>query len=196
MTSERNPLPSDRKQASSLRAAELLRATAVRIALLATVFGCTANAIAGDHDQSAASTSPVNTVQTTTRTSAASRIKQWFETGQASWYGLKFQGKKTATGETFDMNNFTCAHRSVPLGSWLRVTNLRNRKTVLVRVNDRGPMMNSRIVDLSYAAARAVGLMGTGKVRLERVNLADPEVARVLVSQTLLPAFPQLSPAH
>ncbi len=94
------------------------------------------------------------------------------------------------------MNNFTCAHRSVPLGSWLRVTNLRNRKTVLVRVNDRGPMMNSRIVDLSYAAARAVGLMGTGKVRLERVNLADPEVARVLVSQTLLPAFPQLSPAH
>jgi rare lipoprotein A len=196
MTSERNPLPSDRKHASSLRAAELLRATAVRIALLATVFGCTANAIAGDHDQSAASTSPVNTVQTTTRTSAASRIKQWFETGQASWYGLKFQGKKTATGETFDMNNFTCAHRSVPLGSWLRVTNLRNRKTVLVRVNDRGPMMNSRIVDLSYAAARAVGLMGTGKVRLERVNLADPEVARVLVSQTLLPAFPQLSPAH
>jgi rare lipoprotein A len=197
MTSERIPSQSDRNVFFTSRPAELIRATAVRVALLATFFGFTANAIAGDHDKATAPTTPSNlTPATLTKASPTARIKHWFETGQASWYGLKFQGHKTATGEKFDMNTFTCAHRSLPLGSWLRVTNLRNRKSVLVRVNDRGPMVDDRIVDLSYAAAHAVGIGGVAKVKLERVNLTDPGVARILLAQMPPLPFGQLAPAH
>ena len=197
MTSERISSQSVRQGFFSSRPAELIRATAVRVALLATVFGVTANAIAGDHDKATAPTTPsTGTPVTLTKLSTATRLRQWFETGQASWYGLKFQGHRTATGEKFDMNTFTCAHRSLPLGSWLRVTNLRNRKSVLVRVNDRGPMVDNRIVDLSYAAARAVGIGGTAKVKLERVSLNDPEIARILLAQMPPLPFGRLLPAH
>lgn len=110
-------------------------------------------------------------------------FKHWIEIGQASWYGLKFQGRKTATGESYDMNLMTCAHRSLPLGSWVKVTNLKNRKTIVVRVNDRGPALDGRIVDLSYAAAQAVGLRGVGKVRLDTMPVDDPDLARALLSQ-------------
>lgn len=113
----------------------------------------------------------------------------WFQIGQASWYGLHFQGKKTANGEAFDMNGLTCAHRSLPLGSWIRVTNLKNRKSVFVRVNDRGPVPENRVVDLSYAAARAVGLMGIGKVKLETVRGGDTQMAKDLVAQLQIPLF-------
>lgn len=154
----------------------------LRYTLCALAFGSTACAIAADsskvgHDPSGLSTS--------------AKLRHWFQTGQASWYGLKFQGHKTANGEAFNKDGFTCAHRDLPLGSWLRVTNLRNRKSVLVRVNDRGPMIDSRIIDLSYAAAHAVGLSGTGKVGLEVVTPTDPEVARVLIAQLPPPDFPQ-----
>src|SRR5260370_17635953 len=112
--------------------------------------------------------------------SRVTKTLRWFEVGQASWYGLKFQGKKTANGEAFDMNGLTCAHRSLPLGSWVRVTNLKNRQSIFVRVNDRGPVPENRIVDLSYGAARAVGLSSTGigKVKLEPVRGGDPEMTR------------------
>jgi rare lipoprotein A len=114
---------------------------------------------------------------------------RWFQIGQASWYGRHFQGKKTANGEAFDMNSLTCAHRSLPLGSWIRVTNLKNRQSIFVRVNDRGPVPENRVVDLSYAAARAVGLRGIGKVRLEAVSGSDPQMARDLVAQLQFPMF-------
>ena len=119
-------------------------------------------------------------------THSAVRLRHWLQVGQASWYGLKFQGHRTATGEHFNMNSLTCAHRTLPLGSWIRVTNLRNRKSVLVRVNDRGPVPENRIVDLSYAAAHAVGLDGTGEVRLEAVPLADS----ASLAQLHVPALP------
>jgi rare lipoprotein A len=111
----------------------------------------------------------------------------WFQIGQASWYGPRFQGKRTANGEAFDMNSLTCAHRSLPLGSWVRVTNLKNRKMVFVRVNDRGPIPENRVVDLSFAAARAVGLAGVGKVKLEPVRGGDTEMARELIAQLHFP---------
>ncbi len=114
-------------------------------------------------------------------------FKHLIEIGQASWYGLKFQGRMTATGETYDMNLMTCAHRSLPLGSWVKVTNLKNRKTVVVRVNDRGPALNGRIVDLSYAAAQAVGLRGVGKVRLDTMHEGDPDLTKALLAQVQLP---------
>jgi rare lipoprotein A len=192
MKREQTQASSNRPLFSS-RSASLLRATAMRAALVATVFGCTASAIAGDHDKAAATPNKPSVPGMT----AAIRIKQWFQTGQASWYGLKFQGHKTATGETYDMNALTCAHPTLPLGSWVRVTNLRNRKTILVRVNDRGPSFGDRIVDLSYAAARALRLGGTGKVKLERVNPKDPDIARILLAQVpdlTAPSLPQLSP--
>ena len=121
-------------------------------------------------------------------------LHRWFETGKASWYGLQFQGHHTATGERYDMNSLTCAHRSAPLGSWLRVTNLRNQRSVLVRVNDRGPMIEGRVIDLSYAAARAVGLTGIGRVRLEAAAAPSLPLPGNLVgkvqSQLKLPSLP------
>lgn len=117
----------------------------------------------------------------------AGKGRHWYQIGQASWYGRHFQGKKTANGESYDMNGLTCAHRSLPLGSWIRVTNLRNRKSVFVRVNDRGPVPENRIVDLSYGAAQAVGLAGIGKVKLEALRPGDPEMARQLIAQLRTP---------
>src|SRR5216683_6246452 len=104
--------------------------------------------------------------------------RRWYEIGTASWYGRYFQGRKTAMGETYDMNGLTCAHRSLPLGSWIRVTNLKNRKSIFVRVNDRGPVPEDRIVDLSYGAAQAVGIAGRGKVKQETGRGGEPEVGK------------------
>jgi rare lipoprotein A len=94
-------------------------------------------------------------------------VHHWYQFGKASWYGQDFQGHPTASGESFNMYDLTCAHRSLPLGSLIRVTNLRNRKTVVLRVNDRGPVAEDRIIDLSYAAANLLGVHGLAKVRLE-----------------------------
>jgi rare lipoprotein A len=92
-----------------------------------------------------------------------------YQVGTASWYGEQFQGKETASGEPFDMRDFTAAHPSLPLGTFVKVTNLRNGKAVVVRVNDRGPVVDGRIIDLSYNAARALGFSDRGlqKVRLD-----------------------------
>ena len=119
--------------------------------------------------------------------SSHARSRRWLEVGVASWYGSHFQGRRTAGGEQFDMNMMTCAHPTLPMGTWLRVTNLRNRRTAYVRVNDRGPVLEGRIVDLSFAAARAVGLVGVGKVKLETVRDGDPELAQALVAQLQVP---------
>jgi rare lipoprotein A len=105
--------------------------------------------------------------------------RRWYQIGRASWYGTFFQGRSTASGESFDMNGLTCAHRSLPLGSLIRVTNLRNHKTVVVRVNDRGPVPVDRVVDLSYAAARSLGFTNNGiaPVRLDLIASSANEAA-------------------
>jgi rare lipoprotein A len=82
--------------------------------------------------------------------------------GPASWYGGKFHGRRTANGERFDMNELTAAHRSLPFGTRVRVTNERNGRSVVVRINDRGPFVGNRIIDLSRGAAAAVGMVSTG----------------------------------
>jgi len=91
------------------------------------------------------------------------------ETGIASWYGAQFHGRKTANGEIYDMNALTAAHRTLPLPSYVRVTNLENGRSLIVRVNDRGPYAKGRIVDLSRRSAQLLGLHknGTAKVRLQ-----------------------------
>jgi len=91
------------------------------------------------------------------------------QTGNASWYGPQHQGKRTASGEIFDQGLFTAAHRTLPFGSKIKVTNLANGKSVEVKINDRGPFAEDRIIDLSQGAAKALEMLQSGKttVRLE-----------------------------
>jgi rare lipoprotein A len=96
-----------------------------------------------------------------------------YQVGTASWYGEYFQGKATASGEPFDMRDFTAAHPSLPLGSFVKVTNLRNGKAVVVRINDRGPVVDGRIIDLSRNAASALGFKERGLQRV-RLDLYQP----------------------
>src|SRR5437763_13767302 len=94
-----------------------------------------------------------------------------YQVGNASWYGKSFHGRTTASGEDFDMFELTAGHRQLPLGSLIRVTNLHNGAWVIVRVNDRGPYVKNRILDLSYGAARMLDLhRGIEKVRLDLVT--------------------------
>ncbi len=113
-----------------------------------------------------------NTTQPSPEQKPDKGTHHWYEIGKASWYGKYFQGRETASGEQYDMNGLTCAHRTLPLGSLIRVTNLRNHKSVVVRVNDRGPFPATRVIDLSFAAANFLGFSGKGTapVRLEMVN--------------------------
>jgi peptidoglycan lytic transglycosylase len=95
------------------------------------------------------------------------------EKGVASWYGEPFHGRATANGEIYDMNGLTAAHRLLPLGSTIRVTNLDNGRSVTVRVNDRGPFVRGRMLDLSYGAAQALNMVrdGTGRVKIRVLQL-------------------------
>ena len=106
------------------------------------------------------------------------------ETGYASWYGGKFQGRRTASGEIFDTSQLTAAHKTLPFGSLVKVTNLKNGETVEVKINDRGPFVEGRIIDLSMAAAQAIHLLGdgVGRVTIEvtgtaSIHTAPPEAA-------------------
>lgn len=92
--------------------------------------------------------------------------------GMASWYGAQFHGLPTASGEPFDMNGLTAAHRTLPLGSRARVVNLENGRSVEVRITDRGPYVRRRVIDLSYGAARELGMASTGSAQVEVVPLA------------------------
>lgn len=143
--------------------------------------------------------------------------------GVASWYGPGFHGNRTSSGETYDMFQMTAAHRTLPLGTKLLVTNLENQRTVEVVVNDRGPFVGDRIIDLSYSAARVLGMVepGTARVRLEIIEdppggpsadfssepiyslqlgaFSDPERARLLqkeLERFLGPGTARIEPAH
>jgi rare lipoprotein A len=106
-----------------------------------------------------------------------------YQIGKASWYGKQFHGRTTASGEPYDMFQFTAAHRQIPLGTWVKVTNLHNGRWVMVRVNDRGPVPETRIIDLSYGAAEMLfdakdrGLL---KVRLDIVQPEQVQMAQNL----------------
>jgi rare lipoprotein A len=129
--------------------------------------------------------------------SAPKNHHPWREVGTASWYGAAFQGRRTANGERFDMTNLTCAHPTLPMGTWIKVTNLHNRRIAFVRVNDRGPMVEDRIVDLSLGAAHVLRLHGVGRVRLEALAPTDPDLIQGLLAQVHIPllASPLTRPA-
>jgi rare lipoprotein A len=141
-----------------------LRFPIVAAVLMATAF-CLTSAPTG---------TSVHAEQAAGNTAAAPTVhrQHWFQFGRASWYGHALQGLPTATGEAYDMNAMTCAHRTLPLGSLVRVTNLRNHRSLVLRVNDRGPMIETRVVDLSYAAAKRLGFSYRGTVRV-RIDLVD-----------------------
>jgi rare lipoprotein A len=116
----------------------------------------------------------------------ATSLRPYRERGIASWYGRKFHNAKTATGETYDMYGMTAAHPTLPLPSYARVTNVASGKSVVVRVNDRGPFHPGRVIDLSYAAAYRLGIAqkGSGEVEVESIL---PSEAPPLVATTPLP---------
>jgi len=109
------------------------------------------------------------------------------ETGYASWYGHPYHGRRTASGEVYDMNDMTAAHRTLPLGTRLMVTNLDTGQAVEVRVNDRGPFVDGRILDLSYAAARSVGADQLGVIPV-RLRVLDGEVGPAPTGGASFPA--------
>lgn len=101
---------------------------------------------------------------------ASSSGHHYKATGMASWYGPGFHGRKTASGERFNSYGMTAAHRHLALPTRVRVTNLKNHKQVIVRINDRGPYVGHRLIDLSRGAAQAIGLNGTGMVTVESIS--------------------------
>ena len=103
----------------------------------------------------------------------SSQKSKAYQVGTASWYGEQFQGKQTASGEPFDMRDFTAAHPRLALGTLVKVTNLRNGKAVVVRINDRGPVVDGRIIDLSRNAASALGFKERG-LQTVRLDLYQP----------------------
>lgn len=106
---------------------------------------------------------------------SSSSVENYPQYGNASWYGGKFHGRKTASGERFDKYSFTAAHRKLPFGSILRVTNLRNGKDVYIRINDRGPFIRGRVLDMSLAAAEAIAFNGRGVIRVKIELISLPE---------------------
>ena len=121
---------------------------------------------------SEATAAPVRSIQRNPEVRKPLKTKP-YQVGTASWYGQIFDGKPTASGELYDMYDMTAAHLKLPMGSYVRVTNLRNGKVVVVRVNDRGPIVPGRIIDLSYGAAQALEFKQRGLQRV-RLDLVDP----------------------
>jgi len=157
------------------------RRLAEGLAVLLSVASLGAGAASGPSSLEAAkvTTQPVNEsaagVHTTRKTNRPKSKDQSraYQIGTASWYGEQFQGKRTASGEPFDMRDFTAAHPSLPLGSFVKVTNLRNGRSVVVRINDRGPVVEGRIIDVSYNAALALGFKERG-LQTVRLDLYQP----------------------
>jgi len=107
-------------------------------------------------------------------------ISDFHQTGRASWYGRGFHGRRTANGERYDMHALTAAHRTLPLGSYVRVTNPATSRSVVVRINDRGPYARGRVIDLSLAAANVLDMRhaGTARVKIEGLTRQEARTAR------------------
>ena len=111
------------------------------------------------------------------------KIIPFEEEGYASWYGKRYHGKKTSIGETYDMYQMTGAHKTLPLPCYIKVTNLKNKRSVIIRVNDRGPFIDERIVDLSYAAAHRLKIIKKGS-ELVKIEMVNPSLAIKALKET------------
>ena len=128
------------------------------------------------------------------RAPAPPPITNGVQVGVASWYGPGFHGNRTANGQIYDQYELTAAHPSLPLGTRVMVTNLENGRAVQVRVNDRGPFVDGRAIDLSYAAARTIGMVGPGTVRV-RIEVLGPTTLAAAVPVAAPPASPPARPS-
>jgi rare lipoprotein A len=116
--------------------------------------------------------------------------KGYSEQGMASWYGTKFHGKRTSSGEPYDLYGMTAAHKTLPLPTYVKVTNLQNGRSVTVKVNDRGPFHDDRIIDLSYTAAAKLGILGkgTGKVEVSAIDTGTGDTLQLAKATPAAPA--------
>lgn len=154
------------------------------LAVLLSVASLGAGAAGGPHS-SEAGKAPSKTVTDSPKVqSQKPKADKPYQVGTASWYGDYFEGKPTASGEPFDMYDFTAAHPTLPLGTFVRVTNLRNGRSVIVRINDRGPVVEGRIIDVSYNVAKVLDFKARG---LQRVRLD------IIPSRALAMAQPAVS---
>ncbi len=140
-------------------------------------------------NNSEASSAPIRAVQAKPEIRHQTGKNQPYQVGTASWYGEYFVGKPTASGEDFDMYDMTAAHPTLPLGSYVRVTNLHNGRAVVVKVNDRGPVVPGRIIDLSYGAAQVLQFENRGLQRV-RLDLVKPRTKRRQVYETVASNYP------
>jgi rare lipoprotein A len=122
------------------------------------------------------------------------QLKPFRERGHASWYGKKFHGQSTSNGERYDMYAMTAAHPTLPLPSYAKVSNPRNGKTVIVRINDRGPFLNNRVIDLSYTAAAKLGYVGAGSAEVEVTLIDEPEKFAALAKSSQQPPLALSAP--
>jgi rare lipoprotein A len=142
---------------------------------------------------SEATPAPVSSVQAPLKASQQAGKPKPYQVGTASWYGEYFVGRPTASGEPYDMYDMTAASLTIPLGTYVRVTNLRNGRAVVVRVNDRGPVVPGRIIDLSYGAAEALQFRQRGLQRV-RVDLIQPNAVHTTLARAgQAPAAPAKS---
>jgi len=125
--------------------------------------------------------------ESTAKPQANPKHHEPYQVGTASWYGEYFEGRPTASGEPYDMYDLTAAHPTLPLGSWVRVTNLTNGRRVYVRINDRGPIVPGRIIDLSYGAAQTLNFKDKGlqRVRLDLVSVRRNQPEQIAMLQPI-----------
>lgn len=120
--------------------------------------------------------------------------RNYCETGTASWYGTKFHARKTSSGEPYDLCGMTAAHKTLPLPTYCEVTNLKTNKKIIVKVNDRGPFESNRIIDLSFVAAKKLGMVGhgTAKVRVRAIDLSAPNRPVIFAKKPTSPHHKQV----
>jgi rare lipoprotein A len=150
-----------------------MRRLAEGLAIALSVASLGSGAASGRGSSEAARVTSPRVIATSGHKIHKSRKSKPYQVGTASWYGEQFQGKQTASGEPYDMRDFTAAHPSLPLGTFVKVTNLRNGRVAVVRINDRGPVVDGRIIDVSYNTARALGFKERG-LQTVRLDIYQP----------------------
>jgi rare lipoprotein A len=166
------------------------RRTAHGLAIAVLIVGLGA---AQGPNNSEAKPAPTSSIQATPTVRKQVGKTTPYQVGTASWYGENFEGKETASGEKYNMHDMTAAHLALPMGSYVKVTNLRNGKAVVVRINDRGPIVPGRIIDLSYGAAQALQIKARGLQRV-RLDLVNPNV--VAKASPTRPAYQTIAYNH
>jgi rare lipoprotein A len=141
----------------------------IAIGLTFSINGISLSGIAGNYNPlyNSAEAAQRTNINKTLTSSKQRRAPSLVAEGKASYYADQFHGRRTANGETFNMHKLTAAHPSLPFGTWVKVTNMNNGKDVVVRINDRGPYVKGRIIDLSIDAAKEIGIMRSGTVRVK-----------------------------